>query len=50
MKWKAVNRADVNEVYSFATPTEDFNDACHWVINHLDCSNEWTIYCDEDED
>ena len=50
MKWKAVNTNDVREVYSFSTVSEDVVDAKHWVVNHLDCSESWTVYCDEDEE
>ena len=48
MKWIAVNRADINETYSFKASS--FDDARHKVINTLDCSKAWTIYCDEDEE
>ena len=41
-KWKAVNRKDYNDSYEFKA--KDYEEAKHWVINHLDCSNEWTIY------
>jgi len=50
MKWKAVNTEDTSELYSFSTDSEEYMDAKHWVINHLDCSKSWCVYCDEDEE
>ena len=47
-KWKAVNRNDLTESYEFRA--KDAEDARHWVINHLDCSNEWTVFNLEDEE
>lgn len=46
-KWAAVNRNNLEERYEFKA--EDAEDARHWVINHLDCSKEWTTYNLEDE-
>jgi hypothetical protein len=40
--WKAVNVNDTNEAHEF--PELTYDDAKHWVINHLDCSKEWVIY------
>jgi len=40
--WKAVNVNDTNEAHEF--PELTYDDAKHWVINHLDCSKTWTIY------
>ena len=45
-KYNAVNNANVNDVVNFKAET--LTDARHWVINHLDCSKEWTLYLDEE--
>lgn len=45
--WKIITTENNYEKYIVAFPTYD--DAKHWVINHLDCSKEWVIYniCEE---
>jgi hypothetical protein len=40
--FKVICPNDKNELYVTAQPT--YEDAKHWVINHLDCSKEWVIY------
>ncbi len=40
--FKVITTDNDYEKYVIAEPTYD--DAKHWVINHLDCSKEWVIY------
>lgn len=41
-KWKAVNVNNTDEGYEFSAI--DYEEAKHWVINHLDCSKQWCVY------
>ena len=40
--FKIIPLGNSSEMYVIGQPT--YEDAKHWVINHLDCSKEWVIY------